>query len=410
MPDHSFTSPSSNTYSESTFRDVIIIGAGASGLMCAATAGYQGKQVLVLDHAPKAAAKIRISGGGKCNFTNMDISSENYICQNPHFVKSALSRYPSSAFIELVERHGLAYEQRELGKLFCSERASDLIQILRTECDWAGVEVQTRCAIQQLSYEDGLYRLTTSQGVFQCAKLVVASGALSFAKLKATGLGYDIARQFGLNVIETRPGLVPLSFAGRWQKRFGELSGLALDVSVTAGGRSFNEAILFTHTGLSGPGILQASNYWQAGEPIVINLLPKKDVFAELLALKKQGASLSKWLQRYLPKRMVQQWLEWYPLNDQPQPDMANISDDSLRHYGEQLMNWTLYPSDTAGYDKAEVTLGGVDTDEVSQKSFEAKKQPGLYFIGEVLDVTGHLGGYNFQWAWASGVACGLAL
>ena len=374
--------------------------------MCAATAGYQGKSVLVIDHAPKAAAKIRISGGGKCNFTNLDVSANNYICKNPHFVKSALSRYPSSAFIELVERHGLAYEQRELGKLFCAERASDLIQILRTEADWAGVQVMTHCSITKLEYANEIYQLHTSEGLFESSKLVVATGALSFPKLKATGLGYDIAKQFGLNVISTLPGLVPLVFKDKWLERIAGLSGLALDVTVSVGKQSFQEAILFTHNGLSGPGILQASNYWQMGKPIHINLLPGLDILEELKQIKQSGESLSKWLNQHWPKRFSQAWLDWFPIENQ----LSNLTDDALIEYAALIQNWTLYPSDTAGYDKAEVTLGGVDTNEVSSKTFEAKKQPGLYFIGEVLDVTGHLGGYNFQWAWASGVACGLAL
>lgn len=392
--------------------DVVIIGAGASGLMCAATAGYQGKNVLLLDHAPKAAAKIRISGGGKCNFTNLEVTPANFICANPHFVKSALSRYPSSAFIELVERHGLAYQQRELGKLFCKERASDLIQILRTECVWAGVSIQVKTAIQSVRFNDldgsnnaKNFSIQTENGVIHAPKLVIATGALSFPKLKATGFGYDIAKQFGLNVIDQSPGLVPLVFSGKWQTRFAELSGLAMDVCVTAGGKRFKEAILFTHTSLSGPGILQASNYWQTGEKIAINLLPDVDVYQNLLAIKQAGGTLSKWLNQYWPKRFTQMWLELHPLDN-----MANASNESLKDYAEQITHWALYPEKTAGYDKAEVTLGGIDTDEVSSKTFEAKKQAGLYFIGEVLDVTGQLGGYNFQWAWASGVACGLAL
>lgn len=386
--------------------DVIIIGGGASGLMCAATAGYQGKRVLVLEHAPKAAAKIRISGGGKCNFTNLDVTPQNYICQNPHFVKSALSRYPSSAFIELMDRHGLEYEERDLGKLFCLHRASDLIQILRTECDWAGAEFLLKAAIEDISYQGERYCLRTSQGEFSSTQLVVASGALSFPKLKASGLGYEIAKQFGLNVIETRPGLVPLVFEGKWQQRIGELTGLAMDVEVSCETHAFKEAVLFTHNGLSGPGILQVSNYWQKGQAISIDLLPGVDVYSELQQLKKSGMSIKKWLNQYFTKRFTDSWLEWFPIEQQ----LSNLPDEALKSYAESIHHWQLYPSDTAGYDKAEVTLGGVDTDEVSSKTMESKKQPGLYFIGEVLDVTGHLGGYNFQWAWASGVACGLAL
>lgn len=386
--------------------DVIIVGAGAAGLMCAATAGYQGLSVLVIDHAPKAAAKIRISGGGKCNFTNLDVSPKNYICQNPHFVKSALSRYPSSAFIELVERHGLAYEQRELGKLFCAERASDLIQILRTECDWAQVEFALKTSVDKIEFADGVYQLKTSAGNLQTAKLVIATGALSFPKLKATGFGYDIARQFGLKVLPRRPGLVPLNFSGKWQQRIAELSGLSLDVAVSAGGMRFQEAMLFTHQGLSGPGILQASNYWTEGEPISIDLLPQLDVLQELKNLRKQAGNINKWLANYWPKRFAQFWLGLHPAPE----DIANASDESLQAFANNLTNWQLFPSETGGFGKAEVTLGGVDTDEISSKTFEAKKQPGLYFIGEVLDVTGWLGGYNFQFAWASAVACGLAI
>ncbi|MBN2865868.1 MAG: NAD(P)/FAD-dependent oxidoreductase [Thiotrichales bacterium] len=386
--------------------DVVIIGAGASGLMCAATAGYQGKKVLLLDHAPKAAAKIRISGGGKCNFTNLEVRPANFICSNPHFVKSALSRYPSSAFIELVERHGLEYEQRELGKLFCKARASDLIQILRTECDWAGVTVQVNTGIQGVTFNESAgFTVLTDSGMVSSAKLVVATGALSFPKLKATGFGYDLAKQFGLKVIKQSPGLVPLVFSGKWHERFAELSGLAMDVCVTAGEKSFKEAVLFTHTSLSGPGILQASNYWQIGEKIEVNLLPDVDVYQSLLDLKQSGGGLTKFLNQYWPKRFTQMWLEVHPLED-----IANASNEALKMHAEQITHWALYPEKTAGYDKAEVTLGGIDTDEVSSKTFEAKKQAGLYFIGEVLDVTGQLGGYNFQWAWASGVACGLAL
>ncbi|MBN2647816.1 MAG: NAD(P)/FAD-dependent oxidoreductase [Thiotrichales bacterium] len=374
--------------------------------MCAATAGYQGLKVLVLDHSPKAAGKIRISGGGKCNFTNLQVTPEHYVCQNPHFVKSALSRYPSTAFIELVERHGLAYETRELGKLFCRDRASDLIQILRTECDWAQVAFSLNTSLESVEVAAGLYQLRTTSGNFRARQFVIATGALSFPKLKASDLGYRLAEQFGLRVLPTRPGLVPLVFTGKWQQRCADLAGLSLDVTVSAGGRCFTEAILFTHQGLSGPGILQASNYWFEGQPLVINLLPKQAVMNELKQLRQTAGNLSRWLQNYLPKRFVQQWLVWYPLA----AEVANASDGELQAYAEQLSAWTLYPAATAGYDKAEVTLGGVDTDELSSKTFEVKKQPGLYFIGEVLDVTGHLGGFNFQWAWASGVACAQAV
>jgi len=389
--------------------DVMILGAGASGLMCSATAAYNGQRVLVLDHAPKAAAKIRISGGGKCNFTNVSVTPDHFICQNPHFVKSALSRYPSSAFIELVERHGLQFELRGAGKYFCAERASDLIQILRTECDWAGVTFQLNTQVKSIQYRGGEYFLKTSQGNFRALKLVIATGALSFPKLKATGIGYDIAKQFGLKIVETSPGLVPLNFSDKWQVRFSELSGLSMNVCVQVNGHEFTEAMLFTHKGLSGPAILQASNYWQQGQSIGLNVLPdytEQRAFEALLSLKQSGKSLSKWLNQFWPKRFTQIWLEAYPMDS----ELSNVTHERLQDYAKRLTCWELFPAKTAGYDKAEVTLGGVDTDEISSKTFECKHQPNLYFIGEVLDVTGQLGGFNFQWAWASGVACGLAL
>ena len=393
--------------------EVLIIGAGASGLMCAATAGYRGRKVWVLDHAPKAAAKIRISGGGKCNFTNQVVTPNEFICQNPHFVKSALARYQPQDFIDLVDRRGLAYEQRELGKLFCRHRAGDLIHILKTECDWAGVRVQLNTPIHSISKltseatGGARFGVETAEGLIECQSLVIATGALSFPKLKATNFGYQVAEQFGLKRTPNRPGLVPLVFEGKWRDFCRQLSGIALDVSIsTFDGQQekcFEEAMLFTHQGISGPGVLQISNYWRPGQPIQINLLPKLDVLAELMQLKQANASLVRWLQQFWTKKFTQAWLEMYPIA----PKLADLPNEEIEQFAQQITHWTLYPSDTAGYDKAEVTLGGVDTDEVSSKNFEAKKVPGLYFIGEVLDVTGHLGGYNFQWAWSSGFAAG---
>ena len=398
---------------QSSHYDVIIIGAGASGLMCAATAGYQGLSVLVLDHAPKAAAKIRISGGGKCNFTNLDVSPKNYICQNPHFVKSALSRYSSQQFIELVERHGLEFEQRELGKLFCKERASDLIQILRTECDWAQVEFALNVNVAKITASESSQKrfalqVTDKESTSQltCHNLVVATGALSFPKLKASDFGYRIAKQFSIPMIATRPGLVPLFFEGKWQQRFAELTGVAFDAEVSCNGFTFKEAVLMTHVGLSGPAILQVSNYWREGQPIQVNPFPDVDLAQVLLELKAGGKKFSTWLNHYWSKRQSKAWLEWFPCPE----DLANTSDQELHEYAQKSQSWMLYPAGTGGYAKAEVTLGGVDTDYISSKTFEASTQKGLYFIGEVLDVTGQLGGFNFQWAWASGVACGMAL
>lgn len=386
--------------------DLIIIGAGAAGLMCAAQAGYRGKRVLVLDHAPKAASKIRISGGGKCNFTNLDVAPENYICSNPHFVKSALARYPSSDFIELVERHGIEYEERTHGRLFTLAGAGQIIQMLRQECDWAQAEIRLNTNINSVeALPAGGFSLQTASGELQAEKLVIATGGLAYPKLKATDFGMQIAKQFGLKVIASQPGLVPLEFkANSW---FAELAGLSLEVVAECAGKSFRDALLFTHHGLSGPAILQVSNYWQAGKPITINLLPDTNVLAQLLSFKRQGRTINQWLnQQGWSKRFNQIWLQKYPLAC----ELAECPDDALADWAKNLSEWTLYPEQTAGYGKAEVSLGGVDTDEVSSKTMEAHKQPGLFFIGEVLDVTGQLGGYNFQWAWASAHAAAAAV
>ncbi len=394
--------------------DVLIIGAGAAGLMCAATAGYRGRSVWVLDHAPKAAAKIRISGGGNCNFTNQNVTPEDYLCQNPHFVKSALARYQPQDFIELVERHGIDYEVRDAGKHFCGNRAGDLIHLLLTECDWAGVDIKLKQTIQQveeLSHSQVPsafhYQVQTETEVIQCQSLVIATGGLSFPKLKASSFGYDIAKQFGVPVIPQRPGLVPLVMADKALAFCKSLSGLSLDVTLSIktpdGTQSVNEAMLFTHFGISGPAVLKISNYWQAGIPIDINLMPNCPVLSELEKLKAQNGRLQTWLNQRWPKKFTQAWLNSYP-----QPDkLAEVSKEQLIGIAEQIQHWQLYPAKTAGYDKAEVTLGGVDTDAISSKTMECLQQPHLYFIGEVLDVTGQLGGYNFQWAWASAVAAG---
>lgn len=389
--------------------DVVVLGAGASGLICAAQAGYQGLSVLVLDHAPKAAAKIRISGGGKANFTNLAMSADNFICQNPHFVKSALSQFSSQDFIDLVDRHGLEYEQRELGKLFCKNKASDLIQILRTECDWAGCDFWLNTAFKSVKVVDELYQIDSANGVIQTPNFVVATGALSFPKLKATDIGYQLAKQFGLSIVPTSAGLVPLAFQEKQLSFCQNLSGIALDVQVSVvnnPNRFFKEAMLFTHHGLSGPAILQISNYWQQGEGIEINLLPNSDVETELIALKAQNGSLNRWLKSQFPKKFYQSWLTQFPIPDR----LADVSHETIKQYAKQLTHWQLYPSSKAGYDKAEVTLGGVDTAGLQSKDGEVKNQQGLYFIGEVVDVTGQLGGYNFQWAWSSGYACGINL
>jgi len=395
-------------------QDAVIIGAGAAGLMCAATAGYRGRSVLVLDHAPKAAAKIRISGGGKCNFTNQTVTSEDYLCHNPHFVKSALARYQPEDFIELVERHGVDYEVRDAGKYFCANRAGDLIHLLLTECDWAGVQLQLKENIVQVvdlkaqsPSSNEAYQVDTQTQQIQCQSLVIATGGLSFSKLKASGFGYDIAKQFGMPVLPKRPGLVPLVMADKLLVFCQKLSGLSLEVSITVqmdtGTVSVSEAMLFTHFGFSGPAVLKISNYWQAGSALEINLLPQLNLLAELQNLKARNGNLKTWLNQFWPKKFTQAWAEFHTLPEK----LAETANEQLAILAEQISRWQIYPAKTAGYDKAEVTLGGVDTSAISSKTMESLKQPNLYFIGEVLDVTGQLGGYNFHWAWASAVAAG---
>jgi hypothetical protein len=388
--------------SEQVF-DVIIVGAGASGMMCAATAGYQGKRVLLIDHAPKAGAKIRISGGGKCNFTNRTVSAANYHSQNPHFVKSALARYPSSSFIDMVERHGIDYEERDHQQLFCTGNAGDIVAMLRTECDWAGVDIWLNCAVNRVDWQSALYTLSTSQGILTTPKLVIATGALSYPKLKASDFGYRIAKQFGMPVVPLRAGLVGLRID---LTNWADLAGISLSATLSCQGCSWTRDLLFTHTGISGPVVLLVSNVWHEGVVISINLLPHIDAVNEVLALKAQNKELRPWLRLHLPKRLADYYWQLYPLEGKS----AELPDEVLRRWAQAVQNWQISPTGTDGYAKAEVTVGGVDTQAISSKTMESLTQKGLYFIGEVLDVTGDLGGFNFQWAWASGVACGLAV
>jgi predicted Rossmann fold flavoprotein len=387
--------------------DVLIIGGGAAGLMCASTAGYAGKKVIVLEGSNRCGKKILMSGGGRCNFTNTGTSPKNFISQNPHFCKSALARYSPHDFIELVERHGIAYHEKELGQLFCDESSKQIVKMLLEECQSAGVEIVVDCNIQRIERAD-CFVVHSNQGVFFADKLVIASGGLSIPSMGASGFGYDIAKQFGHSIIATRAGLVPFTLSGKPLEQYAELSGLSLPVSVKTPAAEFSNALLFTHRGLSGPAILQASSYWQLGEAIEINLLPNIDFAAHLLALQQQGhkAELKTVLSELLPKRLAQllcsDFFSNKPINQFTHSDLKNIA-YSLQH-------WALTPSGTEGYRTAEVTLGGVNTDEISSSSFESKLCPNLYFIGEVLDVTGHLGGYNFQWAWACAQAAGKAL
>jgi len=389
--------------------DVLVLGAGAAGLMCAATAGYRGKQVIVVDMGKKPGRKILISGGGRCNFTNENTSPENYLCQNPHFVKSALSRYTQHDFIELVERHGVPFHHKTLGQLFCDNSAQDIVDVLMTECEWAGVELHLRSEVINIEKNPNGYLVKTTNNDYQCQSLVVATGGLTMPKLGATPIGYKVAEQFGLNVLPTTAALVPFTLHDHDKQRFDGLSGISIDCLVnTEAGTSFRENILFTHRGLSGPAILQISSYWQAGQAVTIDLLPNSPI-SELVSEWRETSgqkSLKNMLSTVLPKRFVEAIIKNKEITDKTINQLSNIEVTFLSQY---LHQWQIKPNGTEGYRTAEVTLGGVDTDELSSKTFEAKKSQGLFFIGEVIDVTGHLGGYNFQFAWSSGVACGQA-
>lgn len=376
--------------------------------MCAAQAGYRGRRVLVLDNARKPCRKILISGGGRCNFTNLQAGPHAYLCANPHFTKSALARYTQHDFIELVERHGVEYEQREHGQLFCVDSAKEIARVLLTECEWAGVTLQLQTEILGASRRpEGGFLLETGQGPLGCASLVVATGGLSLPKLGATPFGYRLAEQFGLRLVPTRAGLVPFTLHTTDKEAFAELSGISLPVEVTAeDGTAFREALLFTHRGLSGPVILQISSYWQPGQRLQINLLPGQDIPALLARWQAEhpAQELKTVLGRELSRRLVEKLMERDELTSKP---LRQYTPKELAAVAERLGNWTLLPNGTEGYRTAEVTLGGVDTDELSSKTMEAKRVPGLYFIGEVMDVSGWLGGFNFQWAWSSGWVAG---
>jgi len=390
--------------------DVLILGAGAAGLMCAATAGYRGKSVIVVDMGKKPGRKILISGGGRCNFTNENASPENYLCQNPHFVKSALSRYTQHDFIELVERHGMPFHHKTLGQLFCDNGAQDIVDILMTECEWAGVQVHLRSEVLNISKNEHGYLVKSTDKTYQCQSLVVASGGLTMPKLGATPIGYKVAEQFGLNVLPTTAALVPFTLHDHDKQKFDGLSGISLATEITSeNGVSFKENILFTHRGLSGPAILQISSFWQAGQAISINLLPEQAIETSIKEWRETSSqkSLKNMLCTILPKRFVEAMVNHKDITDKA---INQISNDEVAYLSQYLHQWQIKPNGTEGYRTAEVTLGGVDTDELSSKTFEAKKANGLFFIGEVIDVTGWLGGYNFQFAWSSGVACGQAV
>ncbi len=387
--------------------DAVVIGAGAAGMMCAAVAGQRGRRVLLIDHSDQLAEKIRISGGGRCNFTNLQAGPANYHSSNPHFCRSALSRYTPQDFLALLARHGIAWHEKHKGQLFCDDSAQNIINMLHAECEAGNVAWRRPCKVASVEQHDTGWQIVTDAGPFSADKLVIATGGLSIPKIGATDFGHRIARQFGLPVVPPRPGLVPLTFdAG--SAPFAELAGIALEVEVRCRKGFFREDLLFIHRGLSGPAILQISSCWEPGDSLQIDLLPDLDLETVLLAAK-QGTRqhVQSVLAQYLPRRMAELLVEQAGLGGRP---IAEASDKALRALAASIKQWSLTPSGSEGYRKAEVTLGGVDTRALDQKTMMARTCPGLHFIGEVVDVTGWLGGYNFHWAWASAQACGNSL
>ena len=385
--------------------DVLVIGAGAAGLMCALTAGQRGRVVQVIDHANKVGKKILMSGGGRCNFTNTGTTPANFLSANPHFCKSALARYAPADFIGMVERHRIAYHEKELGQLFCDVSSKQIVKMLVDECQAAGARIRTDCGVQRIERTADGFDVHTTQGPFFAASLVIATGGLSIPSLGASGFGYEVARQFGHRVLPTRAGLVPLTLSGTHQARLADLSGVALPVEARSNGVSFRNSMLLTHRGVSGPAILQISSFWQPGDTLELDLLPGQDAAGWLRTMKRDrpAAELRNVLADVLPKRLAQRLCEhWLP--DRP---VRQLDEPQLRQAAQLLNAFPLVASGTEGYRTAEVTLGGVDTAQVSSSTFESRLVPGLHFIGEVLDVSGWLGGYNFQWAWASGHAAG---
>jgi predicted Rossmann fold flavoprotein len=385
--------------------DAIIIGGGAAGLMCALTAGQRGRRVLVIEHANRIGKKILMSGGGRCNFTNLGTTPANFLSANPHFCKSALARYRPADFIGMVERHGIAYHEKGLGQLFCDDSSKQVVRMLLDECLAADVQVETGCSVDRVLRNDHGFRIDTTLGAFATSALVIASGGLSIPSMGASGFGYAIARQFGHNVLETRAGLVPLTLSGKHSENLQDLSGVALPVRASCNGEGFSGAMLITHRGISGPAILQISSFWRPGDDLRIDLLPDRDAFdwLRMQVSERPAAEFKNVLADALPRRFALRLCElWLP--NKP---MRQYRDAELRDIATHLREWALIASGTEGYRTAEVTLGGVDTDELSSSTMESRRVHGLYFIGEVVDVSGWLGGYNFQWAWASGHAAG---
>lgn len=387
--------------------DMIVIGGGAAGLFCAIEAGKRGRKALVIEHNAQVGRKILISGGGRCNFTNINTTPENFVSQNPHFCKSALARYTPLDFLKLVRKHGIEHYEKKLGQMFCKDSSRQIVEMLLKECEDAKVHVRTECEVWDVSevkevwkVGEARFKIETSQGTFQCESLVIATGGLSFAKVGATAFGYEVARQFGIKRVETKPGLVPLTMANG--KDFPALAGVSIDSAVSVKGQEFRENILFTHRGMSGPAILQISNYTQRGKPISIDLLPETGEEAILHNAAESNQNTANFLGKYLPSRVAENFATQFP--NKP---VNKLNKTEIEKIVRLLKDWQVEFAGTEGYDKAEVTLGGVSTAELSSQTMEAKKVPGLYFIGEVVDVTGWLGGYNFQWAWASAYAAG---
>jgi predicted Rossmann fold flavoprotein len=389
---------------ETTF-DAVIIGAGAAGLMCGGTAGQRNRKVLLLERSPNVGQKISISGGGRCNFTHLRAESKNYLSDNPHFCKSALSRFTPLDFIKLIEKHGIAYHEKAPGQLFCDDRAHRIVDLLLAECKAGGVIIKTGCAVKRIEKKDA-FVVQTDSATYTAPALVVATGGLSYPGTGATGFGYEIAAQFGLAVIACTPALVPLSYQPADVRRYGSLSGISIIAAAATGSTTFTDAILFTHKGLSGPAILQLSSYWSPGEPITLDLLPHLRLNEAILKWKSErpNAELKTLLREHLPERLAQRFLD---LHGQNRP-VRQLTERDGAALARSFHHWQIQPGGTEGYAKAEVTRGGIDTRELSSKTFESRNVHGLYFIGEVLDVTGWLGGFNFQWAWASGHCAGL--
>jgi predicted Rossmann fold flavoprotein len=383
--------------------DALVLGGGAAGLMCAIEAGKRGRRVAVLERAERLGKKILISGGGRCNFTNIHCSAANFISSNPHFAKSALARYTPADFVALVEKHNIPYHEKTLGQLFCDRSAEEPLGMLEQECRESGVQLFVKIAIQEVTRGDE-FVVKAGEEEFRAPALVVATGGLSIPKMGATGFGYDLARQFGLAIRETRPGLVPLLFGAEDSRHYTDLAGVSAEVIAASEGQHFREKMLVTHRGLSGPAILQISSYWRNAESILIDLVPDQEVTAGLLeaTASRNIAALRTALRKFLPNRLADRWLEVH--------EPKSLTNASLKKVERKIHEWALVPAGTEDYGKAEVTVGGVDTDELSAKTMESRRVPGLFFIGEVVDVTGHLGGFNFQWAWASGASAGRAL